>query len=246
MSVQSGQDLDVLRQQLLLFADDLRAMTVAERQRAQEAESALRDLNGAYVSMVRTLAVVCEMKDNYTRGHLDRTYQFAIALTRRIAPELTSDVSLGYGYLLHDIGKIGVPDAVLNKPGPLDEDERRLMQLHPLNGVQLVSGIKFLGDAVHIIRSHHERWDGRGYPQGLAGEDIFLPARIFSIVDAFDAMTSNRPYRAGMPVHAALEEVAANAGTQFDPDVAGVFVAMCEELGLADGDGSVDALTIVR
>lgn len=245
MRVQDADELEVTRQQLLLIADDLRTMTARERDRRREAEDALRELRSAYIGIVRTLAVVCEMKDNYTRNHLDRTYQFAMALTRRVAPELAEDVGIGYGYLLHDIGKVGVPDHVLNKPGPLDEDEWRLMRLHPLNGWQLVQGIAFLGDATKIIRSHHERWDGRGYPEGLVGEQTFLPARIFSIIDTFDAMTSNRPYRAALQVHVALEEIERHAGTQFDPELAAAFVAMCDELGLADDDDPGN-LAIVR
>jgi len=245
MNVDAAEDLEATRRQLMLFAEDLRTMTMSERERRREAEQALRDLNGSYVSMVRTLAVICEMKDNYTRDHLDRTYQFAMALTKRVAPELAGDVSIGYGYLLHDIGKVGVPDAILNKPGPLDADEWKLMRLHPLTGWQLVQGIAFLGDATKIIRSHHERWDGKGYPEGLTGDETFLPARIFSIVDTFDAMTSTRPYRKGLPVEVALEEIERCAGTQFDPEFAAAFVQMCDELGLVDG-GSSDALNIVK
>ena len=237
-------ELEVMRRQLLLFAQDLQKITLEEKLRRQEAEGAFRELQTSYISMVRTLAVVCEMKDNYTRNHLDRTYQFALALTRRVAPELAQDPAIGYGYLLHDIGKVGVPDHILNKPGPLDEDEWKLMKMHPVNGWQLVQGIKFLGDAVKIIRSHHERWDGRGYPEGIVGEDIYLPARIFSIIDTFDAMTSNRPYRRALPVDDALEEIERHGGTQFDPYLAGEFVAMCDEMGIAEL--GAENLTIVR
>lgn len=238
-------EVEAMRRQLLLFAEDLSTLSTRERERRREAETALQELNTAYVNIVRTLAVVCEMKDNYTRSHLDRTYQFALALTRRVAPEYASDVSVGYGFLLHDIGKVGVPDAVLNKPGPLDEEEWKLMRLHPLNGWQLVQNIGFLGDATRIIRSHHERWDGKGYPEGLKGEETFLPARIFTVVDAFDAMTSTRPYRKGLPLSVALEEIDRCKGSQFDPHIASEFLDMCEELGLAETE-SVDALTILR
>lgn len=238
-------ELEVMRRQLLLFAQDLQTVSLAEKERRREAESAYRELHTAYINMVRTLAVVCEMKDNYTRDHLDRTYQFAMALTKRVAPELAEDVSIGYGYLLHDIGKVGVPDHILNKPGPLDEDEWRLMRLHPLNGWQLVQGIKFLGDATMIIRSHHERWDGKGYPERKAGEDIYLPARIFSIIDTFDAMTSNRPYRKALPIAYAMEEIERAGGSQFDPHLSAEFVKMCQELGLDERD-STESLTIVR
>jgi HD-GYP domain-containing protein (c-di-GMP phosphodiesterase class II) len=234
--------LQAMREQLKLFARDLQFLTKKERERRMETEAAYRELNGAYISMIRTLAVVCEMKDNYTRNHLDRTYQFAMALTKRVAPELSDDPAIGYGYLLHDIGKVGVPDQILNKPGPLDDDEWKLMRMHPINGWQLVQGIKFLGDATKIIRWHHERWDGRGYPEGIAGEDIYLPARIFSIIDTFDAMTTDRPYRAAMPVDHALEEIERMGGTQFDPDLASEFVKMCVERGVTDPD----ALHFVR
>ncbi len=245
MNVGSADELEGMRQQLMLFAEDLRQVTISERARRKEAEEANRELNSAYVNMVRTLAVVCEMKDNYTRDHLDRTYQFAMALTKRVAPDLASDVGIGYGYLLHDIGKVGVPDNVLNKPGPLDDEEWKLMRLHPLNGWQLVQSIAFLGDATKIIRSHHERWDGRGYPERLTGEETYLPARIFAIIDTFDAMTSTRPYRKGLPVHVALEEIERCGGSQFDPYLANEFVAMCDEMGLAE-DETTERLTIVR
>jgi HD-GYP domain-containing protein (c-di-GMP phosphodiesterase class II) len=237
-------ELEHMREQLKLFAQDLQFLAKQERVRRQETEEAYRQLNGSYVSTIRTLAVVCEMKDNYTRNHLDRTYQFALALTKRVAPELSDDPAIGYGYLLHDIGKVGVPDHILNKPGPLDDDEWKLMRMHPINGWQLVQGIKFLGDATKIIRSHHERWDGKGYPEGIAGEDIYLPARIFSIIDTFDAMTSNRPYRKALSIAYALEEIQRVGGTQFDPYLADQFVEMCDEMGIADS--GVDSLTILR
>ncbi len=234
----------MMQQQLLLFARDLQTIVVSERERRDEAEDALRELSTSYLTMVKTLAMVCEMKDNYTRHHLDRTYQYAIALTRRVAPDLAADASIGYGYLLHDIGKVGIPDAVLNKAGPLDDDEWRIMRTHPVIGLQLVQPIRFLGDAVQVVKSHHERWDGKGYPEGKAGEEIYLPARIFSVIDTFDAMTSDRPYRKGLPVHVAMEEIERCGGTQFDPDVAAAFISLCEDLKLADSGAS--ELTTIR
>jgi HD-GYP domain-containing protein (c-di-GMP phosphodiesterase class II) len=245
MNTGSADELELMRRQLMMFAEDLQQMTTSERARRREAEDANRELNAAYINMVRTLAVVCEMKDNYTRDHLDRTYQFAMALTKRVAPELAGDVGIGYGYLLHDIGKVGVPDNVLNKPGPLNDEEWKLMRLHPLNGWQLVQSIAFLGDATKIIRSHHERWDGKGYPEGLTAEETYMPARIFAIIDTFDAMTATRPYRKGLPVHVALEEIERCSGSQFDPYLATEFITMCDEMGLADG-GSTERLTIVK
>lgn len=240
----SAEDLERMRQQILVFARELNEVIARERDRRREAEDALRALQGSYMDMVKTLAFVVEAKDTYTRSHLDRTYQYAVALTRRVSPELAADATLGYGFLLHDIGKVGIPERVLNKPGPLTDDEWAIMRTHPLIGVQVVSPIKFLGEAVHVIRSHHERWDGKGYPQGLKGEEIHQAARIFSVVDTFDAMTSDRPYRKGLPVEVALEEIEKCGGSQFDPEIASEFVKLCEDLKLHETD--LGDLTVVR
>ncbi len=230
MEASSAGDLEHTRRQLLRFAEDLRTVVDEERRQREQADAAYRELSSAYASMVRTLAEVCEAKDSYTRSHLDRTFQYATLLTNRVAPEYSERAEIGYGYLLHDIGKIGIPEAVLNKPGPLTEDEWVVMRTHPLVGVNLVKPLKFLGDAVGIIRSHHERWDGKGYPEGLRGEEIFLPARIFMLADTFDAMTTDRPYRRGVPIETALEEVDRHAGTQFDPELARAWIEIVEEL----------------
>ncbi len=225
-----ADELDRTRRQLLLFADDLQTMVEREKLRRTEVEQAYRELSKSYLRMVRTLAEVVDARDNQTRSHLDRTYQFAMALTRRVAPGLATRAEIGYGYLLHDIGKVGMPDAILKKPGSLTDDEWRVMRTHPIIGVTLVQPLHLMGDAVGILRSHHERWDGRGYPEGLRGEDIYLPARILMLADAFDAMTSDRSYRKALPIHVALEEIDTNAGTQFDPEMAKVWVALVEEL----------------
>ncbi|MFP4634963.1 MAG: HD-GYP domain-containing protein [Nitriliruptoraceae bacterium] len=229
MEVADADDLERTRRQLLRFAEDLRTVVDEERRQREEAEAAFRELSAAYASMVRTLAEVCEAKDGYTRSHLDRTFQYATMLTNRVAPEYSQRAEIGYGYLLHDIGKIGIPEAVLNKADDLTEDEWAVMRTHPLVGENLVKPLRFLGDAVWIIRSHHERWDGRGYPEGLRGEEIFLPARIFMLADTFDAMTTDRPYRRALSIDAALEEVERHAGTQFDPELARAWVEIVEE-----------------
>jgi response regulator RpfG family c-di-GMP phosphodiesterase len=229
-------DLALAREQLLIFARELKQVLADERNHRAGIELALRALQDAYFEMVRTLATVVEMKDPTTRTHLDRTYQYALRLTRRIDPGLAEDATIGYGYILHDIGKIGIPESILQKPGPLTAEEWSVMQTHPLLGVQMVSPIGFLGDAVKIIREHHERWDGRGYPQQLRGTEIHLAARIFSVVDTFDAITSERPYQEALPVAHALEEIEEHSGSQFDPDVVTSFIDMCEELRLIDVD----------
>jgi HD-GYP domain-containing protein (c-di-GMP phosphodiesterase class II) len=232
-----ADDLEATRRQLLRFAEDLQTTVTRERQRREEADAAYRELSSSYLGMVRTLAEVCEAKDTYTRSHLDRTYQYALMLTRRVAPELAERAEIGFGYLLHDIGKVGIPEAILNKPSPLTDEEWEVMRTHPVIGVTLVQPLKLLGDAVGIIRSHHERWDGKGYPEGLAGEDIYLPARIFMMADCFDAMTTDRPYRKALPLHVALEEIDRHAGSQFDPDIARAWVELCEDAGTHD-DGT--------
>jgi HD-GYP domain-containing protein (c-di-GMP phosphodiesterase class II) len=235
VDVGAADEVERLQRQLVLFAEDLQTVVAQERRHRSEADAAYRELSSAYLGMIRTLADVCEAKDPYTRGHLDRTYQFAMALTRRVAPEYASRAEVGYGYLLHDIGKVGIPEGVLNKPGRLDDDEWAIMRTHPVAGVNLVAPLKLLGDAVEIIRSHHERWDGAGYPAGLRGEQIYLPARIFALADTFDAMTTDRPYRRALPIHAALEEIEVHAGTQFDPELARAWVELVEEMERADG-----------
>jgi HD-GYP domain-containing protein (c-di-GMP phosphodiesterase class II) len=229
-------ELEAVQQQLLIFARELNETIASERSRREEAEMALRALQESYMEMVRTLALVVEMKDSTTRTHLDRTYGYAMRLTQRVVPEMAKDATVGYGYLLHDIGKLGISEAILRKPGPLTDEEWTVMKTHPILGVQIVSPIKFLGEAIQVIRSHHERWDGKGYPQGLAGEEIHVAARIFSVVDTFDAITSERSYQEALPVDYALEEIERCGGTQFDPGIADEFVQMCEDLGIIGGD----------
>jgi HD-GYP domain-containing protein (c-di-GMP phosphodiesterase class II) len=137
---------------------------------------------------------------------------------------------LAHGVLLHDIGKIGIPDAILLKPGPLTPDEWKIMRTHPEIGRRLIERIPFLRGAVPIVYSHHEKWDGSGYPRALKGEDIPLGARIFSVVDAFDAMTFDRPYSRAVPFEAAKTEIKRCAGTHFDPAVVGAFLHVPEAL----------------
>jgi HD-GYP domain-containing protein (c-di-GMP phosphodiesterase class II) len=218
--------LEAAQRQLLVFARELNLLYQSERARSAELEEALRRLEESYLDMVKTLAFVVEAKDPTTRAHLDRTYDYATALAQVVEADVASNHSLRYGFLLHDVGKVGVPEAILNKPGPLDEQEWLIMRMHPEMGVQIIAGIKSLGPAMEVIRSHHERWDGRGYPSGLVGEEIPLSARIFAVCDAFDAMTSDRPYRRALPFEHALEQIMAGTGSQFDPAMAEAFVSI--------------------
>lgn len=226
------EELSSARSQLMEFARDIRELYRRERQRSRDLEQALADLHASYFSTMETLAFLIEAKDVGTRRHLDRTRDLALALTRVIDPELAEQPQTAHGFLLHDIGKIGIPEDVITKQGPLSSSEWSIMRTHPVVGAHIVTPIRMLGDAVDVVRFHHERYDGSGYPHGLQGEDIPLLARIFTVVDAFDAITSDRPYRSGQTPEAAMEEILRCSGSQFDPEVVEAFVVLIEE----DGD----------
>ena len=225
-------EVAALHEQLVIFARDVSSLYKAERSLARELDEAHDGLREMYVATMTSLAQVVEAKDATTRGHLDRTHRYGLALAERVDPLLAARPEVGYGFFLHDIGKVGVPESVLCKPGPLDDAEWAVMREHPAIGAQIVAPMRFLAGAVEIVRTHHERWDGCGYPLGLRREEIPLAARIFSIADSFDAMTSDRPYRSALPLERALEEIRDGAGTQFDPDVARAFLELVAEGGL--------------
>jgi response regulator RpfG family c-di-GMP phosphodiesterase len=206
-------------EQLLLYARDLRHLLELERGQR-------RLLQNAYHETVTALAGALESKDHGTGEHSQRVHRFAGELAQLAAPEVCDDESASYGFMLHDVGKIGIPDRVLQKPGPLTSTERRLMETHTVLGEQLLRGVSFLrGSGLEIVRSHHERWDGRGYPDGRAGTDIPAAARVFAVADALDAMTSDRPYRRAMTWAAAGRELELQSGRQFDPAVVDAFRA---------------------
>ncbi len=204
-------------EQLLLYAKDLRYLLEIERgQRLL--------LQNAYNETVAALASALESKDTGTRQHSQRVQRYAIELARGVSPDVADDPSAEYGFLLHDVGKIGIPDRILQKPGPLNDGEARLMKTHTVLGEQMLGGVAFLqGEGLRIVRSHHERWDGRGYPDGAAGTEIPLAARVFAVADTLDAMTSDRPYRPAQTWEAAGREIVAEAGRQFDPGVVEAF-----------------------
>jgi ribonuclease P protein subunit RPR2 len=197
------------------------------RRRRERTERRLERVEEAYELTVAALAAALELRDDETGSHAKRVTDLALELTRTIDPELATDPELRYGFLLHDIGKIGIPDAVLLKPGPLTDEEQRQLHVHPVLGEHLVSAIPYLnGAARDVIAYHHERWDGGGYPWGLRGREIPLPARIFAVADAFDAMTTSRPYQAAREPEEARAEIAKSAGTQFDPEVVEAFLGL--------------------
>jgi response regulator RpfG family c-di-GMP phosphodiesterase len=210
---------------LLLYARDLRHMLELERGQRELLQS-------AYMETVSALASALESKDTGTRAHSQRVQSYASALAKAVGDEtVVHDPSTPYGFLLHDVGKIGIPDGILQKPGPLSAAERRRMQTHTVLGEAMLSGVAFLkGEGLKIVRSHHERWDGRGYPDGLGADEIPLGARIFAVADALDAMTSHRPYRRAMSWQAARTEILEQRKRQFDPEVVDAFVAAENDL----------------
>jgi len=179
-----------------------------------------------YVDTMASLMEAVEAKDPYTRGHTDRVVELAVSLARAVGVSGKELRDIKRAAALHDVGKIAVPEAVIRKPGRLSPEELALMQKHPAKGESILGPLRFLNAAKPIIRHHHERYDGGGYPDGLKGKAIPLGARILAIADAYDAMTSNRPYRKAMTPAEALAEIEANAGKQFDPELVEAFVRM--------------------
>ena len=192
-------------------------------QRTAELDEALGSLENAYRSTLKALTAALETRDAETHGHSERVVTFSLRLGREYGLTNSEMKALEFGSLLHDIGKIGVPDAILRKPAKLTDEEWIRMREHPMHGQQILRGIKFLEGAARVVAQHHEKWDGSGYPLGLKTEDIDICARIFSVADAFDAITSDRVYRQGRSYDAAAAELNEWSGRQFDPKVVEAF-----------------------
>lgn len=192
-------------------------------QRTIELDKALNSLEGAYRSTLKALTAALETRDSETHGHSERVVSYSLRLGREYGLNSAEMKALEFGSLLHDIGKIGVPDSILRKPAKLTDEEWVRMREHPLHGQQILRGIEFLQGASRVVAQHHEKWDGTGYPLGLRTEEIDICARIFSVADAFDAITSDRVYRRGKPYEAAAQELDDWAGRQFDPKIVEAF-----------------------
>ena len=199
-------------------------------QATQDLSAAYHELEETYRSTLEALGSALDTRDIGTEAHSRRVHGYALATARAFGVVSPMMRDLAHGVLLHDIGKIGIPDAILLKPGPLTPEEWKIMRTHPEIGRRLIERIPFLRGAVPIVYSHHEKWDGSGYPCALKGEDIPLGARIFSVVDAFDAMTFDRPYSKAVPFDTAKAEIKRCAGTHFDPAVVTAFLQVPETL----------------
>ncbi|HZH92060.1 MAG TPA: HD domain-containing phosphohydrolase [Pyrinomonadaceae bacterium] len=194
---------------------------VAER--TAELDRTLATLEESYRMTLKALAAALETRDRETHGHSERVVSFSLRLGRELKLGREDLRALEFGALLHDIGKIGVPDAILHKPAQLSAEEWVNMRRHPVHGQQILRGIEFLEGASRVVGQHHEKWDGTGYPANLRGKEIDLNARIFAVADAFDAITSDRVYRVGRSYEVALAELEEFTGRQFDPDVVAAF-----------------------
>jgi diguanylate cyclase (GGDEF)-like protein/putative nucleotidyltransferase with HDIG domain len=201
---------------------------LALRRENQVAERRRQELEGSYLATIEALATALDAKDRHTEAHSRETAALSRAVGRRMGLDFEQLRFLEYAALLHDIGKIGIPGYVLNKPGPLDDEEMAIMREHPVIGERIVASVPFLSRIRPIVRAEHERWDGGGYPDGLRGEAIPIEARIIHACDAFQAMSSDRPYRRARPRDWILQEIRAQSGRQFDPTVAVALVEVIE------------------
>ncbi len=192
----------------------------------------------AHLQTVTMLANTIEARDRYTRGHVERVKDLAVRLGHRLGWSEETLTILEFGAILHDIGKIVIPEHILNKPAPLTDDEMAIMRSHPEQGAEMLKQVEHLHPAIPYVLYHHERWDGSGYPFGLRGEEIPAEGRLLAIVDVYDAMTTDRPYRKALPKSTAMEEIRRNAGVLFDPEMAATFVELMEteEQGITPAD----------
>jgi ribonuclease P protein subunit RPR2 len=208
--------------QLQRYAADLRDTFKQERART-------RELKRSYMATVRALSNAVEARDAYTRKHAERVTAYGMEIARALGLPVSDAPELEFGFLLHDIGKLAIPDSILYKPGELTPEERALVVQHPVVGAEIVRDVEFLAQPMQVVRHHHEHWDGSGYPDCLAGDEIPLSARVFAVADVLDALTSDRPYRNASPLHVARQMIVAESGTHFDPRVIEAFKTIPDE-----------------
>jgi putative nucleotidyltransferase with HDIG domain len=221
LSVRRALEKKRLEEEVEVYHKNLERLV---EERTAKLQQAYHTLKKAYLDSVKVLVEAIDAKDPYTRGHSDRVRRMSLQIATFLGLTGERVETLEYGALLHDIGKIGIKDEILQKPGALSPEEYQTIQEHPLIGVKIVEGIEFFKDKIPMIRHHHEHFDGGGYPDGLAGEAIPLEARIIAVPDAFDAMVSLRPHRRAMPLVDILLEMEKCTGKQFDPDIIEIFL----------------------
>ncbi|MDQ3004343.1 MAG: HD domain-containing protein [Chloroflexota bacterium] len=204
-------------------------LTLAIKRELKHKRDHLQDqlnLEESYIATIEAFGSALELRDHFTQGHTVRVTEITLRLARKMSITGKELVDIHRGALLHDIGKIGIPDLILLKSGPLSVEERKIMEMHPQLAYNMLKPISFLEKSIAIPYCHHERWDGKGYPNGLKGTDIPLHARIFSVIDNFDAMTTDRPYRLAFPTLDVLVYIAKQRETLFDPDIVETFLKM--------------------
>lgn len=221
LSVRKASEKRQLQEQLEIYHKNLEKLVDERTSKLQEAYQFLKK---AHLDSVKVLVEAIEAKDSYTRGHSDRVRRMSVGIGLRLGFSKMKLENLEYGSLLHDIGKIGIRDNVLQKKGALNSSEYQCIQQHPLIGAKILAGIEFFKDKIPMIRNHHENFDGSGYPDRLKGEEIPLGARIIAVSDVFDAMTSLRPHRKAMHPEEALIEMERGMGKQFDPHLMDIFI----------------------
>lgn len=197
-------------------------------QRTKQLQTAMKRIESTYDETLEALGAALDLRDTETEGHSRRVSRSCLEIARAMSCSSEQLKQISRGTYLHDIGKIGIPDSILLKPGRLSEDETAVMQTHARVGYDLVSKIGFLAPAAEIVLTHQERFDGTGYPQGLVGDEYPLGARIFAVADTLDAMTSDRPYRRALPLATARAEITLESGRQFDPEVVRIFLSLPE------------------
>jgi HD-GYP domain-containing protein (c-di-GMP phosphodiesterase class II) len=223
----------------VFFDEEMKLLQTLSHQVAIAIENAklYSEIKKNFYETVEALAEAIEKKDRYTGGHTKRVvyYSMCIAKYMNLTPEQLERIRLGA--VLHDVGKIGIEDKILKKQAPLDKDEWEVMQKHPEIGFDIMSRVEGLKDVVGAMRYHHERWDGKGYPLGLKGEEIPMIARVVSVADTYDAMVSTRPYRKGLDPKIAFDEIEKHSGTQFDPTVVKAFIQAFKNEKMGKGSG---------
>ena len=218
------------QRQLERYAADLREVFKQERERSQE-------LRRSYITTVRALSNAVEARDAYTGKHATRVAAYGLELARAVGVDVAASPQIEFGFLLHDVGKVAVPDAILFKSGSLTKEEYALVTKHPVIGSEILRDVDFLGDGKLVVLHHHERWDGTGYPDGLSGKGIPIAARVFAVADALDALTTDRPYRPARPFEAARDEIRRGRGSQFDPAVVDAYETVGDETFMRLRDG---------